>query len=393
MHDALNPPKARISRPTRRVQHLALSRRTTRRKHRRFRPAVPPAWGLSLTGVWLLCSACSFNNSFQDGCIGSIRIQVPPPQTTAKNAQPSPKQRLPEPQRLTPRQKRKEAAAVVLQAAAPTQHEATTVGSAQNTATPAQREGITVGVLQETAASAIPDEATPPPADLHDTQRAKDQKGVVVSHVVAKVPVDRYDTRRVKDAASDLWLMPPLPNAPRSAAPKVKGGAMGYSFGLLQRLWRAEAELPRSKRWPAHTRIHTLHSDVPEAIWQERPATIRLCYDSTRSNAGWNPPHLAQNTAKLQQRCQSAQPLGQGKHWFVLSDTFAASATACRLFFSPGRLAVIAECGQTLYRAPIRSFAACLQQQKGCDFAHMALERLPPKSQQDVELTPQTHKP
>jgi len=187
--------------------------------------------------------------------------------------------------------------------------------------------------------------------------------------------------------------MPSLPNPPQTTSPNVNNGGIAYSFGLLQRLWRAEAELPRSKRWPTHTRIQTLHSDAPEAIWQERPTVLRVCYDSTRTNDGWNQPHPAQNTARLDQRCQSAQPLGQGKHWFVLSDTFAASATSCRLFFSPGRLAVIASCGHTLYRAPIRPFASCLQQQKGCSFPHLALERLPPQSQQVVELVAQTNKP
>lgn len=38
-----------------------------------FRKGEP----LTLAGVWILCTSCSFNNSFQDGCLGNIRITVP----------------------------------------------------------------------------------------------------------------------------------------------------------------------------------------------------------------------------------------------------------------------------------------------------------------------------
>ncbi|MCB9644210.1 MAG: hypothetical protein H6728_14130 [Myxococcales bacterium] len=408
MSDSLQPTTPIISRTTRRGHHLAPSMRAGRRQTRRQARYKAPKWGLSLTGFWLLCSACSFNNSFQEGCIGSIRIQVPPDHKQAKKTNPKSK-----------------APSLVIAKLAPSdehpdEHPPAHVDTLPETtqalaqAAPSQGTAPSQGFVAQVLTVA---EATPESPKTSAPSTIKDLKPLAA----LKKGTQEIPAQQVKDLHLGLWMLPALApsksekpaaarkkqvakelcppaqkvaQAPKKAIPSglaalrkhTLSGGVHYSWQLLRRLLRAEAQMPQTKSWSGRARTMLLQSDVPEAIWQERPAQIHICFDQAHNNKGWNQPHPAQNTAALNKRCQSGHALGQGKHWFVLSDTFAASATSCRVFFSPGRLAVIAECGDTLYRASIRSFASCLQQRKNCEIPQMALQRLPQQSQQTVEL-------
>jgi hypothetical protein len=166
---------------------------------------------------------------------------------------------------------------------------------------------------------------------------------------------------------------------------EILGASTSYP-SALQALLRAEAALQRLNPWRQASQIHLLRVALPEAIWKERPQRISVCYDPSHKNSGWARYHEALHTASIEGRCQAGKPLGKSPHWHVLSDTFAASDTACRLFFSPGRLAVIAECGETLYRAPIQPNALCLQQRKGCAIPQITLARLEREASQAVEI-------
>lgn len=43
----------------------------------RIWPRIRKGEPLSVASIWILCSGCSFTNSFQDGCLGQVRITLP----------------------------------------------------------------------------------------------------------------------------------------------------------------------------------------------------------------------------------------------------------------------------------------------------------------------------
>ena len=302
------------------------------------------ATSFPLAGFLLLCCSCSFNNSFQEGCIGSIRLEVP---QNDQKSHPSVQKSTQEQQHL------------------PTQKNAQERPLPPPQAHPEKPQHVFAETKEATPQSAVVvAKERRPRQDIYWFDLPKRPLHKAISQ-------GESETKTVEGEAEKIAIL----------------GASSTSYpSALQSVLRAEAALQRLNPWRQASQIHLLRVALPEAIWKERPSTISVCYDPSHKNSGWARYHDALHTASIERRCQAGKPLGKNTHWHVLSDTFAASDTACRLFFSPGRLAVIAECGETLYRAPIQPSAPCLQQRKGCTIPQITLARLEREATQAVEI-------
>jgi hypothetical protein len=293
---------------------------------------------LSLAGVWILCTGCSFNNSFQDGCLGQIRITLP--DKGQKQSSPPPK-KIARAQTPRPGQIKR--------------------------ATPA---GMVAAFVPDRLADSVTNLSPPVEAAAHRALKALNMKWR---------PQTSWDTH------------PPgidHDKPTRHSPPTFRWSRAQYN-ALLPGVWHLASHnqptlgLP----FPSDQHTKTLFNNEDAESWRERPTTLKVCHHKRATNQGWGRYHFAQNTANAHKACQSGQALGTGRHWHVIDNTYAVTAMPCRVFFSPGRIYLVAQCGTTLYRARIKRAATCLLTGQGnnCRFPHMTLHKMSHEAQQLVE--------
>ncbi|MEM1009702.1 MAG: hypothetical protein AAGJ35_11935, partial [Myxococcota bacterium] len=328
----------------------------------------------SFTSLWILCCSCSFNNSFQEGCLGSVRLELGKPKSTARAKS----------------KKKLKAPNSVLKVAA-MKHRKSWKGSVV-TSQPLRIKRREVRTPQGTTRGSPKRGKSDrkPPLNLWfvSPQRlqhlAQKQRQPKTPSTLSSEPVR---VKRVPSQNPALAMLRAVQHRPRllrtaQEEPKTLQLPLEFPPHQLHRLLKAEAELSLKQKPSAQI----LRTTIPSEIWEERPQEVVLCYHKKSRTAGWGQPHFAQNTQALKHSCERARALGTGNHWTISSDVFATSHVSCRLFFSVGRVAVVANCGQTLYRAPIRKYAACLQHMRNCAYPHLRMYKLPLKSQQAVEI-------
>ncbi|HAA54481.1 MAG TPA: hypothetical protein DCE42_06975 [Myxococcales bacterium] len=290
-----------VSRPLFKQQQL-------RQLWHRFRAERALSWA----GLWLFTCSCSFNNSFQDGCIGSVRVTVP-------------------------------------------EHAARTSHRRHNRKQHAQQ----ADVVYASHHSLLP--------------RLRFQTAKFFPQRTA--PSEQTETAQ---RALHWWEQPGLDallqaDSPREAARTYLKRHKGIE-------WLAPTQQVNS--------VAVLSSE-PEQVWRQRPEQVQVCFHASYPNKGWGRIHQPKNTKQLKEYCQAGYPMGRGKLWYIVNDTYATSHIGCRLFFSRDRVYIVAQCGQTLYRNAIRQDARCLQTGSQCDYPAATLHKLPNGTVQEVEAPKQ----
>lgn len=303
---------------------------------------------LAWAGICVFTCSCSFNNSFQDGCLGTVKVTVP-----ADKLQ----------QQDTHRKARRKA---------PDRVRSDRVRSGR------ARSGQFASFHQERKLSA----------------RVIDALPASFSHALLGQPSapNTATQRKAHPNAAYWWESETFARAYQVFATLAQDSGAVPTSRLFLRVIRPQARLRRAPLLQAEESSaqkiahRTLFSPEPRAIWKERPNTIRLCYHLSGQNKGWGRLHVPRNSERLHYLCQSGYALGKGRQWYVINNTFAASGIPCRLFLSLSRLHVVAQCGRTVYRALIRKHAQCLQTSKRCLIPSATLHKQPPETIQSIEF-------